>query len=709
MRTLPVKSALRWLTAIGALTLMPCKAHAIGWPSNYEGVMLQGFYWDSYTDTKWTNLESMSDELSQYFDLIWIPNSGNCDSGYLGNNMGYMPQYWFTNHNSGFGTEEELRSMIDTFKKKGTGIIADVVINHRNGINDWYSFPVEEWNGKTWKIGLDGICKNDEMAGASGYGTATPTGGYDTGDGFDGCRDLDHTNANVQENCKNYVKCLMEDFGYSGVRYDMVKGYSGYYNGIYNRYNNVQFSVGEYFDMSYDNVANWIKATGMTSAAFDFPLKGALNSAFNGGENMSALVWKANGTTEQPAGMIHFIYPRYSVTFVENHDTARDNNKFTGNVLAANAFIIFSPGTPCIFLRHYLDNKEAIQKMIEIRKEYGIHNQSEVRVLWTSGDCYMAEVKGKRGNVVVKVGSKMISPEGYSNDEIKTSGNNYCVWAKKGANSGWTPQSLYVIGDLKDRHWNTNAGVTMVRNGNKFVAPSVALEASAGNTAAYFSIATGLGANWDAVNASDRIGASEENEPIEAFTPVRFQEYAADNGASGCKSWQVTPGNYDITVDFETGEITLEPAIVNLPDQEITVYFDNTQTRWDNVYVHYWGREASVWPGKAMSSLASRSPMRKVGSYGYYYNLPVGTTGIVFNNGETNSMAQTGDYVALHQHVYNASDDIGPIYLMTGVEDIESENQEAPVYYNLQGIPVSNPEKGIYIKVTGKKAVKVAL
>lgn len=36
------------------------QAGAIGWPSQYEGVMLQGFYWDSYTDTKWTNLESQA-------------------------------------------------------------------------------------------------------------------------------------------------------------------------------------------------------------------------------------------------------------------------------------------------------------------------------------------------------------------------------------------------------------------------------------------------------------------------------------------------------------------------------------------------------------------------------------------------------------------------------------------------------------------------
>ena len=71
---------------------------AQGWPSQYGGVMLQGFYWDSYTDTNWSNLESQADEMSQYFDLIWVPNSAYANA--TSNNMGYHPVYWF-NHRSG--------------------------------------------------------------------------------------------------------------------------------------------------------------------------------------------------------------------------------------------------------------------------------------------------------------------------------------------------------------------------------------------------------------------------------------------------------------------------------------------------------------------------------------------------------------------------------------------------------------------------------
>ena len=39
--------------------------------------------------------------------------------------MGYDDLYWFTNYNSSFGTEAQLRSLISTFKNKGIGTIAD--------------------------------------------------------------------------------------------------------------------------------------------------------------------------------------------------------------------------------------------------------------------------------------------------------------------------------------------------------------------------------------------------------------------------------------------------------------------------------------------------------------------------------------------------------------------------------------------------------
>ena len=231
------------ITVLGSLPML-----AQGWPSQYEGVMLQGFYWDSFSQTQWTKLEKQADELSQYFSLVWLPQSANCG----GKSMGYDDLYWFPGHyDSSFGTEAQLRSLITTFKAKGIGTIADVVINHRRNVSSWVDFPKETYNGITYELKSTDICANDDggktktWASQNGYSLSSNN---DTGEGWDGMRDLDHKSENVQTNVKAYLKMLLADLGYVGFRYDMVKGYAGSYTKLYNEDANPQFSVGEYWD-----------------------------------------------------------------------------------------------------------------------------------------------------------------------------------------------------------------------------------------------------------------------------------------------------------------------------------------------------------------------------------------------------------------------------------------------------------------------------
>ena len=215
--------------------LVVVAAVAQGWPENYKGVMLQGFYWDGYADSKWTVLEQQADELSQYFDLIWVPQSGKTSDYYHNKRqtMGYDPCFWL-DHNTCFGTQEELKKMIQTFKAKGTGIIEDVVINHKNGLNTWVDFPDEEVGSYkiTWdNTDYSAICVTDECNSSTNLnkwsknGKKT-SGAADTGSDFSGYRDLDHTNATVQKNVKTYLDFLTKELGYTGFRYDMVAGFS---------------------------------------------------------------------------------------------------------------------------------------------------------------------------------------------------------------------------------------------------------------------------------------------------------------------------------------------------------------------------------------------------------------------------------------------------------------------------------------------------
>ena len=428
------------------ITIMACLAvtcvMAQGWPANYGGVMLQGFYWDYYDDEgwgSWSALEGQADDLEGYIDLIWVPNSARTKNDYCLEqaktdrnwlkDMGYMPCWWLNHDNTIFGNTSELKSMISTYKAKGIGIIEDVVINHKNGENSWCDFPEEHVVGTkgTYDLEwtLDDICYNDNGGAciANGFNVS---GAADTGDDFDGCRDLDHTGANVQKNVKTYLDFLQKELGYAGFRYDMVKGYGPQYIGIYNAYAKPTFSVGEFWD-SWEGTKWWVDGTKQNgivqSAAFDFPLKFLINYAFNGDFSQNAL----SGSN---ALALNNNYKRYSVTFVDNHDTYRDGSKMSNdnNVLAANAFILSMPGTPCIFLPHWKTHKDALKRMIRARKAAGITNQSKFESYECNGGAGRSfYVHGSNATIQLLLGDCGYEPESSEYRSV-WNGNNFKMY-----------------------------------------------------------------------------------------------------------------------------------------------------------------------------------------------------------------------------------------------------------------------------------------
>ena len=409
---------------------------AQGWPANHSGVMLQGFYWDSFSDSKWTNLEAQAPELGQYFNLVWIPQSANCG----GKSMGYDDLYWFSNYESSFGSESELRSLIKTFKNNGIGTIADVVINHRKNVSTWFDFPVETYKGVTYEMKSTDICANDD--GGKTKKEADKQGvklssNNDTGEDWGGMRDLDHNSTNVQTIVKAYLDMLLNNFGYAGFRYDMVKGYSGKFTGIYNDAAKPTYSVGEYWDGNVSVVKNWLEATKVndkiTSAAFDFPIRYVVRDAIKA--NWSNV--KTDGLANDPA------YKQYAITFVENHDTEyRSSNEqqdpIRKDTLAANAYILASCGTPCVFYKHWIDCKQDIKAMINARQLAGITNTSNTTFNAYKGNGYNGIMTvGKKASLIAIVGpnaNKFTAPITYT--EI-LNGYHYRYFMPKKANVAW--------------------------------------------------------------------------------------------------------------------------------------------------------------------------------------------------------------------------------------------------------------------------------
>ena len=594
---------------------------AQGWPANYKGVMLQGFYWDSYKETTWKQLTEQADELSAYFDLIWVPNSGTTSSYYFDStttSMGYDPCFWLK-HNSCFGTEEELHTMINTFKQKGTGIIEDVVINHKNGLNGWADFPQEDAivDGKEYKIhwnytddAYPEVCQNDEANTSSDSPiNGKCTGSKDTGDNFDGFRDLDHTNATVQTNVETYLDYLQNVLGYAGFRYDMVKGYGAQYTRIYNTAANPKFSVGEYWD-SKDNIATWIKNNGYTSAAFDFGLKTTINSTLG----------TANWDIADKSLAADASLSQYAVTFVDNHDTYRDSSiPLKNNILAANAFILALPGTPCIFWPHWTAYKEELKKMIEARKKAGISNTSKIIRQEKVNGGYVTVVQGENNNIMVISGyPKNLSTDGYTPISVGTTENanyafyisntakNYTIYVKASA-----APNLYV--------WTNDANQTKL-NG-VWPGTKMSNQKYIGNELYYYTTVTTTASS---INCIFNNGSSQTAD----ITGITGDAYYSYDGGK----------NYNVE--------TPAPAITTLTSQDGTYAYFKAPASLTTVYCWAWDNNKNNftggnWPGQTCTIVGQDEDGNNIWLWKYAGQLTSQPTQIIFDGG--NNSWQTAD------------------------------------------------------------------
>ena len=625
---------------------------AQGWPTVFDGVMLQGFYWDSYDATKWTTLEAQADELAKYFKLVWLPQSGQCKG--TGQSMGYDDYYWFPGHyNSSFGTEGELRSLITTFKAKGIGTIADVVVNHRKETDNWVEFPQETYKGVTYQLTSKDVCANDDGGATKTWATAN---GYelssqnDTGEGWDG-----------KTNVKAYLKMLLEDLGYVGFRYDMVKGYAAPYTKLYNEYAAPTYSVGECFDGNLTKVKNWINGTGKTSAAFDFPFRYTVRDAINNND------WRKLAGSSLASGD----YSRYSVTFVENHDTERrsgaEQDPIKKDTLAANAYMLAMPGTPCVFLTHWRDCKQDIKAMIDVRKQVRITNQSEAINLASSSSYYVVQTQGVLGKLlcVVGPGASTYTRSGFTK---VISGYKYAYWLNNDMNTAWVDKA----------------------DGEYVNEVEVMLSAVTSDSGAQLVYTT------------------------DGSTPTASNGKKVASGAK-VKFTETTTLKVGLLIGGSVSGIVTRNFTISTP-QIITVYVNTDNVGWSTVNYWTWGGDGShapknsSWPGDKVTDKKTIK-----GKQWYYKEFSMHGSddfvNFVFSTGS--GSPQTIDINNINADTFfeistekegskNKVKDVTSEY--TGVEGVKVDNDADPAYYDLQGRRVLNPNRGLYI-VKGRKVL----
>ena len=578
-----------------------------GWASDYSGVMLQGFSWDSYNESQWKVLEKQADELKGYIDLVWLPQSGKCIE--TTQVMGYMPYYYF-NQNSSFGSEAELRSLITKFKAAGIGAIADVVINHRN-TEGWYTFPAETYKGVTYQMQSTDICKNDdggETATQAAKNGVSLSQNNDEGTDFGGCRDIDHKSENVQKVIKAYLKYLKDDLGYTGFRYDMVKGFDGSHVADYNDATGVEYSVGEYWDGN-DKIESWINRTNKKSAAFDFQFRYNVRDAVNGAANGKVTTSSDWSKLNSNDNLMHDAnYRRYAVTFVENHDTQKrseseQNDPLRKDTIAANAYMLAMPGTPCIFQPHWNAYKSEIKEMIAARKYAGITNMSNYANKQSKKTLYVNEVTGTKHKLLVAVGNDAAGYAGETGYTKILSGYHYAYFLSNDAETSWTsmPSGSYEEG------FKTTLTAVSQTEGAKLV---YTLDGS---------------------------------NPTSKSTTVESGKEISINGTCTLKVGLLVNGEVR---NIATHQYTIE----KFKAYKFMVYVNADAVKWSPLYCYTWKKAASVeWPGEKMTET------KTIGGKTWYYkevsiDNATELVNVIFNNGK--DKPQTVDITGLTSTAY---------------------------------------------------------
>lgn len=388
--TLSRRRLLRGIGAAGTVGLTASFADSAQ-AATGDPVAFQYFHetWNTITG----NLSKVAD---RGYDAVWIQapqKSGLAWADQEGRNdppLGYQPVD-YTVFDSAFGTEAELRTLIDTAHSHGIEIYVDCVMNHMaNGRG--YDFPrfsypdfhhccggINDWNDPK-------EVKNGELLGLP---------------------DLEQESSYVRGELYNYMQKIAA-VGADGYRYDAAKHmYPWYFRDYANPWAD-QFGmkrVAEVYSGSVPYVQNYID-TGMN--AFDYPLFYTVKDVFNGGD-MRKL--QGAGVKAQD--------PWNTWPFVDNHD-----QNGPGQYELAHAHILTAEGYPIVYNLYpnwILDN-DAVNNMVWVRK-----NLCGGATYWRHTDADLA-VYERDNNLLVGLN------------------NNTSNWRSKWVYTSWTNTTLHDYG-----------------------------------------------------------------------------------------------------------------------------------------------------------------------------------------------------------------------------------------------------------------------
>jgi len=375
------------------------------------GVIMQAFYWDCpKLENKefawWTLLNEKVKSLSEIgFTALWLPPA--CKAANLGGmSMGYDPYDYYDlgeidQKNSvptWFGTKLQLQELIREAHLNNMQVYADMVLNHTNGADEQEINPIDgvsrwtKYNPGSNKFNRDWTCYHPSYFERLDV------------ECFEGMPDLCHRNPYVYSELMEYVRWLIEDIGFDGLRYDFAKGYGTWIitailERLYKKNGATTFSpfaVGEYWDSDI-SITQWLKETNSFStnpvSAFDFPLRARL-------KDLCDTYGFSLTTLPQTGTLLTDGLDMRAVTFVENHDIVR-TDPIANDKMLAYSYILTHEGYPCVFWQDYFNwnmaqegTKNGIAALIAVHDHYagGITD-----ILYCDDDLYIMQRRGSDG------------------------------------------------------------------------------------------------------------------------------------------------------------------------------------------------------------------------------------------------------------------------------------------------------------------------
>lgn len=173
--------------------------------------------------------------------------------------------------------------------------------------------------------------------------------------------------------------------------------------------------------------------------------------------------------------------------------------------------------------------------------------------------------------------------------------------------------------------------------------------------------------------------------------------------------------NAKITLNTNDGYLIIEGE-GQANEYDVVYMVGDMGTGWDGTTTAYpfaleEGSE-TVWAGTYTITGEANYFKFKAGTFEYGFVgeadavVELGTPVTATKGGDKAFTLPAGDYTFKLDLPYNGDTATLTVTEATAINDVEADNEVAPVYYNLQGVRVDNAANGLYIVVRGDKAAK---